>query len=129
MTVPRRSDRPASPRALSVLSPSDAPLGVRQPVTVANPLFLAAPTQIPAAIAGLAESGELLRHLGISAVEFALGYVIACVLGIVAGLAMANSAVVKRAMTPWVPGSMPRPPSRSRRCSSCGSGSASGRRC
>ena len=73
-------------------------------VIVANALFLAAPTQILAAIAALAESGELWRHLGISAIEFALGYAIACVLGIVAGLGMANNVVVKRAMTPWVSG-------------------------
>ena len=73
-------------------------------VIVANPLFLAAPTQIAAAIVRLAGTGELLHHIGISAVEFAVGYVIACALGIVAGLAMANSAVAKQAMAPWVSG-------------------------
>jgi NitT/TauT family transport system permease protein len=73
-------------------------------VLVANALFLAAPTQIFAAIVALARSGELWRHLGISAVEFALGYSIASVLGIVAGLAMANNAVVRQAMSPWVSG-------------------------
>src|SRR5262249_4975961 len=73
-------------------------------VIVANPLFLAAPTQIAAAILALGASGELWRHIGVSAIEFALGYAIACVLGILAGLAMANSAVAKRAMQPWVSG-------------------------
>jgi NitT/TauT family transport system permease protein len=73
-------------------------------VLVANPLFLAAPSQILVAVVALAESGELWRHLGVSATEFALGYAIASVLGIAAGLAMANSAVVKQAMTPWVSG-------------------------
>jgi NitT/TauT family transport system permease protein len=73
-------------------------------VLVANPLFLAAPSQILVAVVALAESGELWRHLGVSAAEFALGYAIASVLGIAAGLAMANSAVVKQAMTPWVSG-------------------------
>src|SRR5215831_19398550 len=73
-------------------------------VIVANALFLAAPTQIGAAIAALARTGELWIHLGISSAEFALGYAIASVLGIAAGLAMANSAIVKRAMTPWVSG-------------------------
>jgi NitT/TauT family transport system permease protein len=73
-------------------------------VIVANALFLAAPTQIIAAVIALAKTGELWRHLSISAVEFALGYVIACALGILAGFAMAHSAVVKRAMTPWVSG-------------------------
>ena len=73
-------------------------------VIVANALFLAAPTQIIAAVIGLAKSGELWRHVGISAVEFALGYVIACVLGVLAGFAMANSAAAKHAMAPWVSG-------------------------
>jgi len=73
-------------------------------VLVANALFLAAPTQIFAAIVSLAKSGELWRHLGISAIEFVLGYGIASVLGIAAGLAMANSAVAKHAMQPWVSG-------------------------
>jgi NitT/TauT family transport system permease protein len=71
---------------------------------VANPLFLAAPTQILAAIFALAESGELWRHLGISSIEFALGYVFASVLGILAGLAMANSVLAKQAMSPWISG-------------------------
>jgi NitT/TauT family transport system permease protein len=73
-------------------------------VVVANALFLAAPSQIFAAIIALAETGELWRHLGVSSAEFALGYVIASVLGIAAGLSMANSAAVKQAMTPWVSG-------------------------
>ena len=44
---------------------------------VANALFLAAPSQIFTAIAALAKSGELWRHMSISAIEFALGYAIA----------------------------------------------------
>src|SRR5262249_19404421 len=62
-------------------------------VIVANALFLAAPTQIGAAIVALARTGELWHHLGIRSAEFALGYAIASVLGVVAGLAMANSAI------------------------------------
>lgn len=73
-------------------------------VIVANPLFLAAPTQITAAIVSLARTGELWRHLAISALEFVVGYGIACVLGIIAGLAMASSALVKRSLQPWVSG-------------------------
>ena len=42
-------------------------------VVVANALFLAAPTQIGAAIVALAQTGELWIHLGISSAEFALG--------------------------------------------------------
>src|SRR5262249_47265323 len=56
---------------------------------VANPLFLAAPSQILAAIFSLGETGELWRHIGISGLEFVIGYLIAAVLGIALGLAMA----------------------------------------
>jgi len=73
-------------------------------VLVANALFLAAPSQILAAIVALARSGELWKHLSISAIEFALGYVIASVIGIGLGFAMASSAVAKRALQPWISG-------------------------
>jgi NitT/TauT family transport system permease protein len=42
--------------------------------------------------------------MGISAIEFVLGYVVASVLGIALGLAMASSATVKHALQPWVSG-------------------------
>jgi NitT/TauT family transport system permease protein len=71
---------------------------------VANALFLAAPSQIFAAIVALAESGELWRHLWISAIEFALGYVIASALGVIVGFAMAESATMKRVLQPWISG-------------------------
>ncbi len=71
---------------------------------VANTLFLAAPTQIFAAIVALAKSGELWKHLSISAIEFALGYLIASVLGIAVGFAMAESPVMKRVLQPWISG-------------------------
>jgi NitT/TauT family transport system permease protein len=71
---------------------------------VANALFLAGPSQIAVAIYHLAMTGELWRHIGISAAEFALGYVIASVLGIALGLAMASSATAKQALQPWVSG-------------------------
>src|ERR1700733_15385374 len=58
---------------------------------VANALFLAAPTQISAGIYDLAKSGQLWPHIAISAAEFALGYVIASLLGILVGFAMASS--------------------------------------
>jgi NitT/TauT family transport system permease protein len=71
---------------------------------IANALFLAAPSQIAVAIFNLARSGQLWRHIGVSSAEFALGYVIACVLGIALGLAMASSDTFKRAAQPWVSG-------------------------
>jgi NitT/TauT family transport system permease protein len=71
---------------------------------VANALFLAAPTQIIAAIYSLARSGELWPHIWISTVEFALGYVIASILGIGLGMAMAQSELAKKALQPWISG-------------------------
>jgi NitT/TauT family transport system permease protein len=71
---------------------------------VANALFLAAPSQIFAAIAALTRSGELWRHIGVSAIEFALGYAIASVLGVILGFAMAESATMKRILQPWISG-------------------------
>jgi NitT/TauT family transport system permease protein len=73
-------------------------------VLVANALFLAAPTQIMGAICALAGSGELQRHIAISAVEFAIGYVIASVIGIVLGFAMARSVTAKQMLQPWISG-------------------------
>jgi len=71
---------------------------------IANKLFLAAPSQIAVALAKLTTSGTLGHHLTVSAGEFAVGYVIASVLGIFIGLAMASSAGAKQALQPWVSG-------------------------
>src|ERR1700691_4980062 len=71
-------------------------------VVVANALFLAAPTQIFNAIYNLAASGQLWPHVAISAAEFAIGYVIASLLGIVVGFAMASSELGKKVLQPWV---------------------------
>ncbi len=71
---------------------------------VANPLFLAAPSQIVAATYSLAARGELWPHIWISTIEFALGYVIASLIGIGLGMAMAQSEVVEKALQPWISG-------------------------
>ena len=71
---------------------------------VDNSLFLAAPSQIVVAIFRLAGNGQLARHIEISALEFALGYVIASLLGIVLGLVMAESARGKDILQPWISG-------------------------
>jgi len=73
-------------------------------VLVANALFLAAPTQIVEAIYTLTLSGQMQQHIAISAVEFAIGYVIASVIGIICGFGMANSPAVKQALQPWISG-------------------------
>lgn len=71
---------------------------------VGSKLFLAAPTQIAVALVRLAESGELAKHCWTSASEFLFGYCAAALLGIVVGLAMANSVRAKSIMQPWVSG-------------------------
>jgi NitT/TauT family transport system permease protein len=71
---------------------------------VDNALFLAAPSQIVAAIVSLAATGELWRHIGVSGLEFVAGYVIASALGIALGLAMASSALAKQVTQPWISG-------------------------
>lgn len=73
-------------------------------VLIANPLFLASPTQIIYAIYHLALTGEMGRHIVVSAVEFALGYVIASVIGIAFGFGMASSVRFKQALQPWISG-------------------------
>jgi len=73
-------------------------------VLIANALFLAAPSQIVVAIYDLAVTGQLWPHIAISAVEFALGYVIASVIGIAFGLGMASSPTIKQALQPWISG-------------------------
>jgi len=73
-------------------------------VVIDNALFLAAPTQILGALVKLTETGELQHHLWISGIEFVVGYVIASVLGIALGVAMAGSVTVKQVMQPWVSG-------------------------
>ena len=71
---------------------------------VDNSLFLAAPSQIVVAIWKLAMSGLLWKHVQVSAIEFFLGYVIASILGIAMGLAMAESERAKRIFQPWISG-------------------------
>src|ERR1700730_5795243 len=71
---------------------------------VDNALFLASPSQIAVAIYNLAVTGQLWHHVGVSAAEFAIGYVIASLLGVACGMAMAGSATAKRALQPWISG-------------------------
>src|SRR5262244_2249957 len=73
-------------------------------LVVANALFLAAPTQIFGAIYRLAVSGQLGPHIAISAAEFAIGYVIASLAGIVIGFIMASSELGKKILQPWIAG-------------------------
>lgn len=65
-------------------------------------LFLTTPTQIVAATIQLISQGELKRHIYASGSEFAIGLVIAILLGIGVGFAMASDKYAKRAIGPWV---------------------------
>jgi NitT/TauT family transport system permease protein len=71
---------------------------------IANPLFLAAPSQIVYAIYQLSITGEMERHIAVSSIEFAIGYVIAAAIGIGFGFGMASSARFKQALQPWISG-------------------------
>ncbi len=71
---------------------------------VGSKLFLAAPSQVVAAFGPLWANGELQLHMYTSGVEFVLGYVSACILGVVLGFLMATSQPCKQAMQPWVSG-------------------------
>jgi NitT/TauT family transport system permease protein len=71
---------------------------------VANALFLASPSQILYAIYELTLTGEMGRHVAISAIEFAIGYVIASIIGIGFGFGMASSVRFKQALQPWISG-------------------------
>src|SRR6185312_8389087 len=71
---------------------------------IANALFLAAPSQIVMAIYDLTVTGEMGHHIAVSAIEFALGYVIASVIGIGFGFGMASSVKFKQALQPWISG-------------------------
>jgi NitT/TauT family transport system permease protein len=71
---------------------------------VNNSLFLAAPSQILYAIWTLAKTGDLWKHVYISGVEFIVGYIIACILGIAIGLLMAESDRAKTILQPWISG-------------------------
>src|SRR5258708_17721512 len=73
-------------------------------LVVANDLFLAAPAQIFGDIYRLAGSGQLGPHIAISAAEFAIGYAIASLVGIVVGFIMASSELGKRILQPWIAG-------------------------
>jgi NitT/TauT family transport system permease protein len=73
-------------------------------ILIANPLFLAAPSQIAQAVYALTLTGEMGRHVWISSIEFVIGYVIASVIGIGFGFGMANSVRFKQALQPWISG-------------------------
>jgi NitT/TauT family transport system permease protein len=71
---------------------------------VKNSLFLATPIGSIAAIGELWMKGELQRAMIVSFEEFAIGFAIAIVAGIVVGLFTASFESVKLILTPWISG-------------------------
>ncbi len=71
---------------------------------IANPLFLAAPSEIVTAIYRLSLTGEMGRHIAASGTEFVVGYVIASAIGIAFGFGMATNAGFKQSLQPWISG-------------------------
>lgn len=71
---------------------------------VQNSLFLATPLQAVEAMVELWLSGELQHHIWVSGQEFIIGFVAACLAGIVIGLFMASFERVANALNPWVSG-------------------------
>jgi NitT/TauT family transport system permease protein len=66
------------------------------------PLVLAPISEIWVKFLQLAGSGELMRHVLVSLNEFAVGFAIAAVLGILLGVAIASSNRVRDYVDPWV---------------------------
>jgi NitT/TauT family transport system permease protein len=71
---------------------------------VKNSLFLATPIASIAAVGELWMKGELQRAMIVSFEEFAIGFAIAIVAGIVVGLFTASFESVKLILTPWISG-------------------------
>ena len=67
-----------------------------------NPLILASPSQIGAALARQWRKGELAPALGWSAAEFGLGFGLATTIGIALGLVMGAWRWVEHALDPFV---------------------------
>jgi len=69
---------------------------------VDNPLFFSSLGDIAARAAALWQTGELQEHIRVSFVEFAGGFVLAAVVGILAGVGMAASSTARGFFDPWV---------------------------
>lgn len=71
---------------------------------VKNPLFLATPTQALVSIGKMIASGELAYHAWVSAQEFLIGFIAACIAGILVGLLIATFEKAADTLNPWVAG-------------------------
>lgn len=71
-------------------------------ILVKNPLFFAPLTAVWGRTIELWLSGELQIHIWTSSQEFILGFLLACLVGIMFGVVMASSVIVRDFCDPWV---------------------------
>lgn len=71
---------------------------------VGNNLFLATPIASVNAAIQMASKGSLWTNMRVSGEEFLIGFVIACIAGILIGLAMSSNKAVAAILQPWISG-------------------------
>ncbi len=69
---------------------------------LANPVVVSSPARIAAAFARQWASGDLFADLETSAIEFAIGYGLAIVVGVVLGLAMGLNRIAEYCIDPFI---------------------------
>ena len=69
---------------------------------VTNPILFSPLSKVLAVGWKLLLSGELMRHFGVSALEFALGFLLSAVVGVALGFLMATSRRTQDILDPWV---------------------------
>jgi len=67
-----------------------------------NPFFTSSPTSVAAALGRHAASGELLRNLSASLIEFAAGFGLAVIVGVLLGLIVGWYKIVDYALDPFI---------------------------
>jgi len=97
-----RSVRPSTWRGIASILAVIVLWEVAARTVVKNPLFFAPLTAVAARTLELWGSQELQVHMWTSFFEFTLGFVLASIVGIGAGVIMATSATARDLMDPWV---------------------------
>ena len=69
---------------------------------VTNPILFSPLSKVLAVGWKLLLNGELMRHMGVSALEFSLGFALSAVVGIALGFLMATSRRAQDILDPWV---------------------------
>lgn len=109
--VPAMLRMPASPEALQRASRRRMFLSILGGLliwefvgrfVVTNPILFAPLSKVLMTGWSLFVTGDLLYHIGVSAMEFALGFVLASVIGVLLGFWMATSRRAQDILDPWV---------------------------